>query len=243
MKTSNKLLVAAFALIIASLIFYDITLKESYLGGDYKRPFKDFTSLNFKNFNSIDLSASTAANIILEQGPFSEKIEPTAKRFVKVSQKAGTLLIEAAFPSNYENSRAAYVLIISCPNLVKVNTTARYFAKDQQIIDTIASPDFKWRPTIIRGFTLDSLSITEDYASTIILTGNHIRAVNAVIGLSKGSGSNMVILKDNQFKNVQLNILNKSQFQLHGAAITNFNYHLADSAKLIFNGTTKRLLI
>ncbi|WP_143167011.1 hypothetical protein [Mucilaginibacter sp. OK098] len=243
MKTSNKLTIAAILLILVSLIYYDLMLKVSYQGGTYKDQFKDFVTLNFKDFKSIDLGSSTASNIIVKQGPFSVRIEPAATQFVKVSQRDQTLHIETAFPGNYQNSRGDYVLVISCPNLVRFDADARYMAGDRQIIDTLASEDFKWRPTIISGFTLDSLSITEKHASSIILIRNKIKVIHAVIGLSDGSRSNMIIQKDNQFSNANLNILNKSQLQLHEAIIPNLKYQIADSAKLIITGALKNQII
>src|SRR5882757_6345842 len=74
MKTSNKLTIAAILFILVSLVYYDLMLKASYLSGTYRDQFKDYTILNFKDFNSIDLGASTAANIIVEQGPFRVRI-------------------------------------------------------------------------------------------------------------------------------------------------------------------------
>lgn len=243
MKTSNKLTIAAILLILVSLVYYDLTLKTAYLSGAYKDRFRDFEALSFKDFKSIDLGSSTASNIIVQQGPFNVRIEPLAARFVKVSQQGETLHIETAFPGNYQNSRGDYVLIISCPNLVRFDADARYMSGDRQIIDTLASEDFNWRPSIIRGFTLDSLVITEKHASSIILTGNKIKVMHAVIGLSDGSRSNMIIQKDNQFSNADLNILNKSQLQLREAVIPNLKYQLADSARLIITGALKKQLI
>ncbi|MDF2432659.1 MAG: hypothetical protein JWP44_2290 [Mucilaginibacter sp.] len=242
MKTSNKLLLTAIIITLVSLVFYDLMLKSSYLKGDYKDPFKDYVSLNFKDFKTIDLSASTAANIILKQGPFSVRMDPSAADFVKISQNAGTLHIDAAFSGSFNNPRAAYVLVISCPDLKQFNADARYMAGDQPVIDTLASEDFKWRPSIISGFTLDSLTITEKHAASIILKGNKIRALNAVIGIDNGSRSNMTIADDNQLQSAELNILNKSQLRLNGAAINNLKYQLADSAKLISTGTSQNLI-
>lgn len=241
MKTSNKLLLTAIIITLVSLVFYDLMLKSSYLKGDYKDPFKDYVSLNFKDFKTIDLSASTAANIILKQGPFSVRMDPSAADFVKISQNAGTLHIDAAFSGSFNNPRAAYVLVVSCPDLKQFNADARYMAGDQPIIDTLASEDFKWRPSIISGFTLDSLTITEKHAASIILKGNKIRVLNAVIGIDNGSRSNMTIADDNRLQNAELNILNKSQLRLNGAAI-NLKYQLADSAKLILTGTSQNLI-
>jgi hypothetical protein len=243
MKTSNKLTLAAILLILVSLLFYDLMLKASYQSGSYRDPFRDYVALNFKDFKSIDLNSSSAANLIVQQGPFSVRMQPNAARFVRLSRNAGTLRIDAAFPGNYENSQADYVLVISCPTLVNFNIDSRYTAGDQQITDTVASLDFKWRPTIIRGFTLDSLSITSKHAGSIILQNNNIRSLNAVIGLIEGSGSNLVISKDNHFKNANLSILNRSQLQLHAATITNLKYQVADSARVILTGAATKSLI
>jgi hypothetical protein len=242
MRTSNKILIAAFILILVSLVFYDLSLKASYVSGAYKNRYRQFISVDYKNFDKIDLSASTAVNIVLEQGPYSVRMEPMADRFVKLSQTNGTLHIDAAFRSNFENSSNDYVMIISCPNLVKINADARYLAGGRMITDTIASLDFKWRPTVIHGFKLDSLTIEENHAGAIMLSGNYIKSVKAVLGTGKGSGSNMVILNDNHFQNLQLNILNKSKLQLFNADIAHLNYHLADSAKLILSGSARDLI-
>jgi hypothetical protein len=169
-------------------------------------------------------------------------MEPTASDFVKVSQNKDTLHIDAAFTGSFNNNRANYVLVISCPTLVQFNADARYMAGNQLIIDTLASEDFKWRPTIISGFNLDSLTITVKHAGSIILRGNKIRAINTTIGISNGSRSNLIILKDNQFQNADLNILNKSQLQLHEAIIHNLKYHLDDSAKMIVSGSAQNFL-
>ena len=242
MKTSNKLTITAILVILISLVFYDLLLKASYTSGSYKDPFKDFTTLDFKNFNSIRLNASTAANIIVEQGPFRVRVDAIAAPLTKVSQNGETLNIDVAFPGSFENSRAAYVLIISCPNLKQFDADARYMAGDRPITDTLGSEDFKWRPSIIRGFVQDSLAITEKHASSIILTGNKIKSVHAIIGLKDESRSNMVISKDNEFQNLDLNLLNRSQLQLHEATIQNLKYQLADSARLILTGAAKNLL-
>ncbi|ASU34074.1 hypothetical protein [Mucilaginibacter xinganensis] len=243
MKTSNKLTIAAILLVLVSLVYYDLMLKASYMSGTYKDQFRDFVALNFKDFKSINLGSCTASNIIVEQGPFSVRIEPTADQFVKVSQRDQTLHIETAFPGNYQNSRAEYVLIISCPSLASIAVDSRYMSGDQLVIDTIASADFKWRPSIIRGFTLDSLLITEKHAGSVILQNNKIKGLKAVIGLEEGSGSNMVILKNNEFQDADLHILNKSQLFLHEASIPNLKYQLADSAKLIITGALKKQII
>lgn len=242
MKTSNKLAIAAVILILAAMFFYDLKLKAAYLSGDYKNPFRDFVTMNFKNFNSIKLNASTAANIVVKQGPFSVKIDPNGNNYVKVAQNGTTLNIDVAFSGNYQNPRYDYVMVITCPNLVNFDADAKYMAGDLPVTDTLAAADFKWRPSIIRGFTSDSLSITAKHGSNIILTQNNIKSLKAVIGINDGSASDLTIGTGNRFEKADLTVLNKSRLQILEASIPDLKYQLADSAKLIFTGAAKKLI-
>ena len=243
MKTSNKLALAGVVLILAAMVWFDLIMKSAYFSGDYKKPFRDYITLDFKNFNTIKLNASTAANIIVKQGPFDVKIEPFGKNYVKLTQKGEALQIDVSFEGSYQNPRFDYVVLITCPNLIKFDADARYMAGDIQITDTLAGADFKWRPSIISGFTQDSLSITAKHASNITLTGNNIKTLKAVIGINDGSASDMTIANDNRFENADISLLNKSRLQLQGGSIPNLKYKLADSAKLILSGAAKNLII
>jgi hypothetical protein len=242
MKTSNKLISGAFILIIISLLMYDLMLKRSYALGNYKYLLANYTTLNFKDFSVIEINAATAANMVVEQGPFNVKMESTASDFIKVSQTADTLRIDAAFSGSFHTNPAPYILAITCPNLSLIKTDARYNAGDQLVVDTLASEDFSWRPSVIRGFTLDSLSIVEDHATTIVLSGNKIGVVKASIGISKGSRSNMAITKNNEIDKADFNILNRSQLKLNNGAIPHLKYQLADSAKLILSGAAQKII-
>jgi len=242
MKTSNKLALLGIIAILAAIVWFDLIVKSAYFAGDYKKPFREFVSLDFKNFNTINLNASTAANIIVRQGPFDVKIEPYGKNYVKVTQNGAALNISAGFSGSYQNPRYNYVMLISCPSLVKFNTDSRYMAGDVQVTDTLAGADFSWRPSIISGFKQDSLSITATHASNIILTGNNMKSLKAVAGVNEGSASDITITDDNRFEEADLNMLNRSRLRLQGAKIANLKYQLADSAQLIVNGAANKLI-
>lgn len=242
MKTSNKLALLGIIAILAAIVWFDLIMRSAYFTGDYKKPFREFVSLDFKNFNTINLNASTAANIIVQQGPFDVKIEPYGKDYVKVTQNGTALNISAGFSGSYRNPRYDYVMLITCPNLVKFNTDARYMAGDVQITDTLATADFNWRPSIIRGFRQDSISIIATHASNIILTGNDMKTLKALVGTDEGSASDLTITGDNRFEKAELNMLNRSRLRLLGGYIPNLQYQLADSARLIINGAARRLI-
>jgi hypothetical protein len=242
MKISNKLILAALLLVLASLISYDYLLKAEYLSGRYKEPYRGFKTLKFKDFDAVDLISSTAANVKFVQGPFSVRIDPNALNYVELKQQGRRLQISASFERNYLFNPNLYILVISCPKLAEVNANATYVSNKKQVTDTVARDDWTMRAILIDGFKQDSLSISQDYGSTVILANDQIRAINAVIGKSMASGSKIIIKKSNQFQNATLDIRSRSKLLLDNAVIHNLNYHLADSAKLVLTGAAQNLL-
>ena len=242
MKTSSKLILSAILIMLIAAALYDLQLKKVFDSGEYKQKYKGYISLNFKDFNTIHLNSSTAINILIRQGPFSVKVEPNSNEFVKLTQTGKTLNINAAFSGSFQSYyNQSYVLLITCPSLIRIHADAKYIAGSQQLIDTLASGDFTWRPTLISGFTLDSLTIIEDHASCIVLSNNQIKNINAIVGLSNGSRSNLLLDKDNQIHQANIQLLNKSQLWLHDIVIPQLKYLAADSSKLILTGAAQKV--
>jgi hypothetical protein len=242
MKTSIKILIGSACLVLVALVYYDLMVREVFLAGSFKKPFYGFATLNYENFDEIDLSAATAANIIVQQGPFSIKMDPTASGFVKLSQNSHTLHIDAAFSDHYYSPLSNYILIITCPHLLEFSSDSKYTASGKLVVDTLASEDFRWRPSIIEGFDADSLVINETHAGSVILKNNHIRGLKAVIGIDDKSRSDMIILNNNWLGTANLDIQNKSQLRLECTHIQSLSYRLADSARLIVTGATQDMI-
>ncbi len=108
-----------------------------------------------------------------------------------LSKKATGCQVEANFNGSYDNIRFDYVLIISCPKLTEVTASAVYrkYKGAQTYIDTTVRDDWHMRQVLIEGFNEDSISVKQNYGSTVELSGNHFRALKAVIGTSDSSGS------------------------------------------------------
>ncbi len=244
MKTSSKLVFAAVILLVVALIAYDSLLKTEYLSGKYKDIYRDYKTLNFKDFDAADLPSSTASNVKFIQGPFSVRIDPDALNYTSIKQKGNRLQVESNFESNYVNNRFDYVLIISCPKLTEVNASAVYrkYKGTQTYIDTTVKDDWRMRQVLIEGFNEDSISVRQNYGSTVELSGNHIRALKAVIGTSDSSGSKFIIRNNNQIKQANITVLNRATLMLDGKPIQNLNYQLADSAKMIFTGDAQNMI-
>lgn len=241
MKTSNKFLLIAVLLLIISIGIYDFQLKAEYLKGEYKNPYNSFSNLNFRNFKVIELGSSTAINIMLVKGPFKVLADPDAREFMKIEQRHDSLFIRATFKDNFHNVQAPNILYISLPQLDAFYADAKYMAGNTQITDTTAAQDFKWRATTISGFSGDKLNIFQDHASTILLKNNKFKTLNAIIGKSDNSASNLSVETGNQFDKTNLDIRNNSRLWIKDDSLSNINYKLADSAKLILNGNTRQI--
>lgn len=235
MKISNKLIVATLLLTIIALFIYDEMLKTEYVTGRYKDPYRNYVSLNFKDFDSLDINSSTVANAKIVQGPFGVRIDKNAEEYVNITKKGNRLIVSADFKSSSLYNPNIYVVIISCPKLSRLNTGATYTIRNSAITDTIVG--WQMREVLVDGFKQDSLLVNQNYGSTVLIRDSHINNLNGTIGKEKGSGSVIKIFKTNTIESVKLTIQNRSQMELNNILIPELDYYLADSAKLILNGT------
>lgn len=242
MRTSNKILIASFALLIISLAFYDLRLRAEYQKGSYTDPYREFIKLDYKNFDAVELESSSVINIMLVQGPFRVAASPQAIDFLDIRQKKNRLSIGVKFTDHFRGVSPEYVVYISCPSLSSLKADAFYTADDVKVTDTVAR-DLNWRPTVISGFTADSLNIQQDHASNVALQNNKIKHLIATVGSSDRSGSVLTVGQNNKFDHADLNILNRSHLWIKGTNLNNITYRLADSASLIINGAEAKHLL
>jgi len=242
MKTSNKLLAIALLIIVGSLFFYDLSVRAVYRSGSFRIPFRDYSDLNFKDFDTINVKSCTAVNVLFQQGPFHVKMAPGAESYARIGQDGKTLNIGAVFKHGFENNRNPYLVIVTCPNIAKLSTDGWYGTNGKSYIDTVVKDDWNMRKVWVEGFKQDSLTISQDFGSTVVLSGNAIKALNAQIGKSPLSGSKLFVLKNNHFESANLDIRNKSKLLLEDADIGKLNYRLSDSAKLVLNGNAAHLI-
>lgn len=241
MKTSNKLILLTILVILVCLVGYDLLLKAAYMSGDYKIPYKNYVTLPWKDFDIVEVNASTAVNVQFVQGPFSVRIDDFAQQNTTIRQQGNRLQINAGFENDNLWNPHPYMLLISCPKLKKVYAGATYYINKHSVTDTTEKV-WRLRKVLIDGFKQDSLSVEQDYGSAVILSNNSIRSVHAVIGKSKGSGSHIILEKSNQFDNASLDIGNRSKLELENCLIHHLSYHLSDSAKLIVSGSAHDVL-
>jgi hypothetical protein len=198
--------------------------------------------VNCKDFDTLDLPSSTAANVKIVQGPCSIRMDRDALDFVQLKNEGHRLKISASFAGNYQSTTHQFILIISCPRLSAIMANAGYLSNNTQVTDTVVREDWNMRQVWVEGFREDSLLISQDYGSTVVLANNHIRVISAQIGKSPRSGSNLVIQDNNEFNSVYLDIQNNSKLYLDSASIKSLNIRLGDKSKMIITGKAKNLL-
>lgn len=235
MKTSTKIIIAALAILIGTLVFYDLGLRAEYLKGDFTDPHRKYVPLNYTGFDEIELKSSTAINIKLVQGPFRVMADPECISFVKITRQDNRLVINAVFSDYYRSLHSDFALLISCPKLTVFKADAVYRVPVSTVTDT-SSNDFGHVPTVISGFNAGTLTISADHATNLVLENNRLDTLNALIGLHEKSRSNLTIGKNNLFRHSNVQILHNSYLRINNHDPVSFHYQLADSAMLLING-------
>ncbi len=242
MRTSTKILITALALLLVSIVVYDLQLRAAYNTGRFRKPYNDYVNLQLQGFKVIDLQSANVINIKLEQGPFKVLAAPEAIDFIKTTRHGDTLAIYAHYKYNYHNVRTAPVMYISCPQLSAILTDARYTVGHTEKTDERAKEDFSWRISEISGFSGPYLRIVQDHASKLLLTNNSIAVVDAVAGLSSGSASNIALGENNRLGKARLDIRHGSRLWIKEAGADQLDYHIGDSAQLIISGAAQHSL-
>ena len=233
MKTSVKFLLAAALVLLASLTAYNMALRAEYRSGAYRDPLRGYAKLNFKNFDEVTVPAASVLSVKILAGPFGVRVNPDARRFVRVRQQGSRLVVEAAFPNQPGSLGWGETVVISCPRLAALTTGGEYALAGRPHRD---KTPVSGRKVLVRGFTQDSLLVRQDLASRVELTGNHLGLLRAVAGSTPGSHASLTLTEDNKVAAASLTIGHQSELILDNVAIPQLRYHFADSAKATLTG-------
>jgi hypothetical protein len=245
MRTSIKIIISALLLFALSLVIYDYQVLAKYKSSDYKNPYVNYIQANIQDsFRYIRLDAASVACARIVQGPYKIFVEPGGAEYVRGEVKNDTLIISASFKDFFWNNYNECVVYISCPELKGLQTDANYKVTGQIRTDSIANMDIDFRSTTVEGFTEKNISISADHASNILLKNNQIGLMKIDAGLSKGSGSNIVIGTGNVFDSSDIHIRYKSRLWiLDSVNAQKLNYHIDDEGSLILTGKTQQVFL
>lgn len=242
MKTSNKIVAIAFLVIIVSAVGYAIAMKKEFLTGNYKKPYINFSSLPYKNFNSITINPSNMINVKLVQGPFRVMVNNMVKDNLTFKLINNTLQVDLNWEYVRFNTGDTYMMVISCPKLISVHVNAVYTLNKLNIVDTLAGEGWAYHRVLIEGFKQDSLSVIQEWGSQVLLVNNSFVHLNALTSINEFSGSKLTVSKSNVIQQANLDIRNNGKLVLYQGNIPGLNYSLADSAQIVMNDATLRSL-
>lgn len=231
MKTSNKLFVAIFGLLLGSLVTYDVALRAEYRTGNFKDPLHNYNTLVYRNFNTVTVPSVSGLNVKIVAGPFAVRVNKNAADFVRVTQRGQQLLVAVEYPEKPGNLGREDVVVISCPRLAALTTDGTYTVAGKSPLDRLQTGG----TVLVQGFRQDSLSLRQGRSNQIRLVGNTLGWLRAVAGSSPGSSPELEIGADNHIQAADLVIGHQGRLDL-ATAIPRLRQQFSDSATVTFSG-------
>ena len=238
MKTSNKWLLAALLVLLASLTAYNMGLRAEYASGAYKDPLRNTIALNFNNFSEVDVQAAHLMGVKLVAGPYSVRVNKDAAEYVKISQQGRRLTIALVFAKERESLGGRNVVTISLPQLRRLRAGATYSLAGKPATEK----NGRGGVVRIQGFRQDSLLLRQDYATQLDLTDNELGHLRAEAGQRPGSTSTLRIARNNRIGAADLNLQSQSELELEAGGIARLGTQLGDSVKVTLTGAGLRSL-
>lgn len=239
MKTSTALLLTAFLILLGSLAAYNMALKTEYNKGTYKDPYRDFITLNYRDFDQVEINPATEMNVKIMAGDYKVQVHKSATDFIQFKKAGRQLQVNLVYPQEEQELRSWELVVITCPQLIDLKTNAFYTVKGKKI-----TPTKSWDDNVItlQGFKQDNLNLEQDKASAVNLLENKINRLKAVVGLSAGSTARLHLDKTNRIQEADLDIRNKSELVIENVTIPKLQYQFSDSARATFTGSALGIL-
>ncbi|GAB3850973.1 hypothetical protein GCM10028822_17050 [Hymenobacter terrigena] len=230
MKTSNKLFVAAVALVLGSLVTYDAALHAEYRTGHYKDPLQNFAKQASTAFDVVEVPAGLYFRVKIEAGPAGVWVNKEATKYVRLRQHGRTLAVTLTDPKEEHFLGGQPHVIIHCPQLLQLTTDAPYAPAQRK--DYRNSPGGE---VVVRNFNQDSLRLSQRWAGTVTLESNNLRQLRAVAGTVAGSTPTLEVAGNNNIQAADLAIEHQSRLSLK-TRIPQLRYRFSDSATVTFGG-------
>ena len=237
MKTSNKLFVAAVALVLGSLATYDAALRAEYRTGHYKDPLHNYQALGLRNFDAVSVPSASGLRVKIEAGPFAVRVSKDAADYVRVTQRGQQLLVTLAYPEKPESLGRQEAVVITCPRLAALVTEGTYTVAGKAVLSRIEAGG----EVEIKGFRQDSLTLRQEQSNQIRLVGNTLAWLRATAGTRPGSEPRLGIGADNRIQAADLTVNHRGHLDL-ATAIPRLRYQFSDSATIALSGATARSL-
>ena len=237
MKTSNKLFVAAVALVLGSLATYDAALRAEYRTGNHRNVLHNYRALGLRNFDAVSVPSASGLRVKIEAGPFAVRVSKAASDYVHVTQRGQQLFVTLAYPEKPKPLGLGEAVVITCPRLAALITEGTYTVAGQ-------APQAQLQAggeVEVKGFRQDSLTLRQEQNNQIKLVGNTLGWLQTLTGTRSGSEFRLDIASDNHIQAADLTIGHRGHLDL-ATAIPRLRYRFSDSASVVLTGAAVRSL-
>lgn len=236
MKTSNKLVLAALAVLFVGLAFFNNALQAEYRTGAFRDPLRNFVTLPLRDFNALHLQAANLASIQIQRGPYSVRVFKPLADVLQVQQQGKRLTLGVSFPDEsrpYLLNNTKFAIIITCPDLVALHTDATYTIQGKAKTDQ--TQPWGGFSVLTQDFQQDSLFIQADNGSSVELRNNTIQRLRVVAGHTDGAPI-VRLHPGNHIQQASFVMGGKSKLIFDELSIPQLAYQFADSATTTLPG-------
>jgi hypothetical protein len=239
LKTSTILLLTAGFILLGSLVAYNMALKTEYTKGTYKDPYRNFVTLDYRDFNQIEINPASDINVKIMSGNYKVQVHKHATDYITFTKNGSNLQVNLNYLKEEQQQPYGDVIVITCPQLTQLKTNAFYTLNGKKI-----TSNKSWNNNLVtvEGFQQPTLSLQQDKATTIKLTNSKLDRLEAVVGVSAGSAAKLELDKTNQIQEANLDIRNKSELVVENLTIPKRQYQFSDSARATFSGSALGIL-
>lgn len=242
MKTSNKIILLAVVILLGLLITYDFALQASFKKANYKDPFFNYSKLKYSNFDKVIVKAANELKVEIRQADtFSVRVNNFMKEDVEIGQVGDQLLVSLA---DKTDSYIAYEkgVVIFMPRLREIITTD--FKRMKEDGKGKVQLQAEWREgnyTLVSGFDLNSLKITQVDNSMVILQNNKIGKLQAV----EANGTHQSELRiegSNRIDSADISVKGSNILSLFWVDIPHLKYDLSATSTVSLTGGALKLM-
>ena len=230
MKTSTILIISVIIIFLISLTAYNITLRASYLNGDYKNPFYGLKCTPLNPVKDLKIESSNSFQIRVIKGEknaiyFSERADG---HYIYRLDKE--LLSIDLSPESKKKNFTIYSddIIVVLSKLESLTLKPDYSSKDGNTNNLSGRID-------INGFNQDAMYLNLGTGSIVSLDSLGIEKLTALVGTA-GDKPAELSLKAGKYQSARFEILGKGMLELLDADIVRTEYHLSNSASVKLNG-------
>lgn len=239
---------AALATILASILAFDLKLRDGYLQAnkvslnEYQKAsrFNDYEQANVKNFTDLDLKAANNLGVLIEYGEKETVwIRKADKDMMSVSQNGVQLAIDLSEKGKARNYlREDYCMIIISPKINRIDLHAIGQVKKYKELngDSAVTTMYYNAKCNVERLRNDSLTINLAANTHLNLSGNRIQTLTATVGDESGNG-NLTFNYGNSIDEVFLDVKNASSVSVNDSGIRDIQYKISNTAIVTLRGT------